>query len=88
MELVDFDLTNLKYPGSCPQFHFMPRFVRELPENGRELLPMCEVLKYLLSSNKKLIEDDFLFKVHKLSKHEWQNFADVIKGNFFFFIQE
>lgn len=58
----------------------MPRFVRELPDNGRELLPMCEVLKYLLDSNKKLIDDETLKNIHNMTKTEWQNFADFVKG--------
>lgn len=82
LELVDFDLKNSSHPENCPQFHFMPRFVRELPDNGRELLPMCEVLKYLLSSNKKLIEDGTLDSLHKMTSSEWQDFADLVKGNF------
>lgn len=80
LELVDFDLSNPNFPDGCPQFHFMPRFVRELPDNGRELLPMCEVLKYLLNSNKLLIDDETLKNVHDMSKTEWQNFADFVKG--------
>ncbi|KAK6620188.1 hypothetical protein RUM44_006589 [Polyplax serrata] len=80
LELVDFDLSNSNAPESCPQFHFMPRFVRELPEKGRELLPMCEVLKYFLESNKKLIEEDALSEIHKMSASEWQNLADSVKG--------
>lgn len=80
---MDFDLASAQYPDSCPQFHFMPRFVRELPENGRELLPMCEVLKYLLNSNKELIAEDSLDQVHSMSNNEWQNFADYMKGVLF-----
>lgn len=87
LELVDFDLSNSNAPESCPQFHFMPRFVRELPEKGRELLPMCEVLKYFLESNKKLIEEDALSEIHKMSASEWQNLADSVKGILFFFFE-
>jgi len=31
LELVDFNLNAANDPSGCPQFHFFPRFVRELP---------------------------------------------------------
>jgi hypothetical protein len=41
------ELLDLKYDwneqGSCPPFHLMPRFVRQLPDNGKEILSMNRV---------------------------------------------
>lgn len=48
LELVDFSLepsSNTSTSDSCPAFHFLPRFVRDLPENGKEVLAMAEVLR-------------------------------------------
>jgi hypothetical protein len=39
MELLDWDVTG--------RFFFMPRFVRELSENGKEILSMNEVSQLL-----------------------------------------
>ena len=39
LELHDFDITR----GSKSQFYFMPRFVRDLAENGKEILSMNKV---------------------------------------------
>ncbi|XP_017304765.2 ribonuclease 3, partial [Diaphorina citri] len=45
LELVDLDLKSANNKDGCPQFHIMPRFVRELKDNGKELLPMYRVLE-------------------------------------------
>jgi ribonuclease-3 len=48
------ELLDLKYDtdwaqggegGSCPPFHLMPRFVRQLPDNGKEILSMNRVIE-------------------------------------------
>merc|ERR1719232_2453454 len=39
------------------RFYFMPRFVRDLSENGKEILSMNEVISYMLSSYTPLIEE-------------------------------
>lgn len=80
LELVDLDLHAIGNKDGCPQFHFMPRFVRELPGNGKEILSMNEVLKYLLHSNKLLFEDHSLSALKSMSMYEWQNIADEYKG--------
>ena len=38
------------------RFFFMPRFVRDLCENGKEVLSMNEVVSFLLRSNVPLVE--------------------------------
>lgn len=83
LELVDFNLIPngaLSSEESCPAFHFLPRFVRELPDNGKEVLAMCEVLKYLLDNSAKLVEPQQLLHLKQISQHEWQKYVDFIKG--------
>ncbi|ALC42743.1 drosha [Drosophila busckii] len=83
LELVDFDLMPIGASlgfDSCPAFHFMPRFVRDLPDNGKEVLAMCEVLKYLLDNSAKLVERQQLLHLNQISQHEWQKYVDFIKG--------
>lgn len=80
LELVDLDLHAINNKNGCPQFHFMPRFVRDLPGNGKEILSMNEVLKYLLKSNKSLFEESSLSALKNMSIDEWQNIVDEYKG--------
>lgn len=58
LELVDLNLhaDGNKNEG-CPQFHIMPRFVRDLPDHGKEMLSMNQVLIYLLRQNQPIIDD-------------------------------
>ncbi len=44
----------------------MPRFARDLPDNGKELLSMNEVLTYLLNSYKPLINKSDLQFIHAM----------------------
>lgn len=80
LELVDLDIVTPLNSNHCPQFHFMPRFVRELPGDGKEVLCMQQVVKYLLDSSVPLIQRDELECMVKMSQYEWQNFADELKG--------
>jgi len=80
LELVDLDLHGIGNKDGCPQFHFMPRFVRDLPNNGKEVLSMNEVLKYLLKSNKLLFEENSLPALKNMPMNEWQNIVDEYKG--------
>ncbi|XP_050535503.1 ribonuclease 3 [Daktulosphaira vitifoliae] len=80
LELVDLDLHAVENKNGCPQFHFMPRFVRDLPGNGKEILSMNEVLKYLLNNNKLLFEEHSLPELKNMSMYEWQNIVDEYKG--------
>lgn len=82
LELVDLDFKAAGDTDGCSQFHFMPRFVRELPENGKEILSMKEVLQYLLNSSNLLIEEQDLEGMIKMSQYEWQGYADEIKVSF------
>ncbi|XP_067633048.1 ribonuclease 3 [Eurosta solidaginis] len=82
LELVDFTLYSNGKPNSdtCPAFHFMPRFVRDLPDNGKEVLAMCEVLRYLLDSAAPLVDRERLRCLNDISQYEWQDYVDFIKG--------
>jgi ribonuclease-3 len=80
LELVDLDFKTAGDDDGCSQFHFMPRFVRELPDNGKEILSMKEVLQYLVDSSIPLIEKKDLEDMVKMSQYEWQTYADKIKG--------
>ena len=41
---------------------------------------MNEVLKFLLESNKPLMEPLQLGAMTRMSDHEWQNFVDEVRG--------
>lgn len=79
LELVDLDFKAFGDSTGCSQFHFMPRFVRELPDNGKEILAMKEVLQYLLDSSVPLIDKTQLEDMVKMTQYEWQSYADEIK---------
>lgn len=64
----------------CPCFHFIPRFVRDLNDNGKEVLAMSEVLRYLLDSARPLVDPNILKDMENLSQHEWQDYVDFVKG--------
>ncbi|KAK0171886.1 hypothetical protein PV328_005279 [Microctonus aethiopoides] len=80
LELMDFDLHAAQDNSGCGQFHFMPRFVRDLPDKGQEILSMNEVLNYLIKSSTVLIDADDLERLIAMPQYEWQNFADEVKG--------
>ncbi|XP_050446500.1 ribonuclease 3 [Cataglyphis hispanica] len=80
LELVDFDLHAAQDKSGCGQFHFMPRFVRDLADNGQEILSMNEVLNYLIKSSTLLIDPDDLPRLVAMPQYKWQDFADEVKG--------
>lgn len=57
LELVDLDFHAAGSKEGCPQFHIMPRFVRDLPDNGKEMLSMNQVLLYLLKQSVPLVDE-------------------------------
>ena len=77
LELYDFDLGSNSH-----QFLFMPRFVRDLSENGKEILSMNEVMSYLIKSgSKKLMDEMDLLGMTKMPAREWQdNVVEKIRG--------
>lgn len=58
----------------------MPRFVRDLTDNGQEILSMNEVLNYLIKSSNLLIDPDDLGRLMVMPQYKWQDFADEVKG--------
>nr|XP_040577073.1 ribonuclease 3-like [Lepeophtheirus salmonis] len=73
LDLVDWRMNE--------RFYFMPRFVRRLQDNGKEILSMNAVLEYCLKSNVPLVDEIDLGTYCKLSKMEWQNtVADQVRG--------
>ncbi|KAM4704816.1 ribonuclease 3 [Rhinophrynus dorsalis] len=66
--------------SSCPQFHFMPRFVRFLPDGGKEVLSMHQVLLYLMQCNKPLVPEEEIANMLQLDELEWQKYAEECKG--------
>ncbi|XP_018395838.1 PREDICTED: ribonuclease 3 [Cyphomyrmex costatus] len=80
LELVDFDLHAAQDKSGCGQFHFMPRFVRDLSDSGQEILSMNEVLNYLIKSSTLLIDPDNLSRLVIMPQYKWQDFADEVKG--------
>ncbi|RXM96122.1 Ribonuclease 3 [Acipenser ruthenus] len=83
LELYDW---NLKGPESendasiCQKFHFMPRFVRFLPDGGKEVLSMHQVLLYMLHSNKPLVPEEEIANMLQWEELEWQKYAEECKG--------
>lgn len=80
LEMLDLNLKpGLNGTDFCASFHFLPRFVRDLPDNGKEVLAMSEVLRYLLDSAGALVPRATLEDMMNISQHDWQNYVDNIK---------
>uniref|UniRef100_A0A674NEK3 Ribonuclease 3 n=1 Tax=Takifugu rubripes TaxID=31033 RepID=A0A674NEK3_TAKRU len=83
LELYDWNLTGPEFdndsPG-CSQFHFLPRFVRFLPDGGKEVLSMHQVLLYLLRSSKPLVPEEEIADMLQWEELEWQKYAEECKG--------
>ncbi|XP_053666725.1 ribonuclease 3 [Anopheles marshallii] len=82
LELVDFTVqpSGSGEESCCPCYHFLPRFVRDLPDNGKEVLAMSEVLRYLLDNSGPLVPPDMLKEMMDMSQNEWQDYVDYVKG--------
>ncbi|KAL7373887.1 hypothetical protein ABVT39_016688 [Epinephelus coioides] len=81
LELYDWNLTGPEFEASgCQRFHFMPRFVRFLPDGGKEVLSMHQVLLYLLRSSKPLVPEEEIADMLQWEELEWQKYAEECKG--------
>ncbi|OCT76318.1 ribonuclease 3 isoform X1 [Xenopus laevis] len=83
LELHDWNLMDPfveNIDASCPQFHFMPRFVRFLPDGGKEVLSMHQVLLYLLRCSKPLVPEEEIANMLQWEELEWQKYAEECKG--------
>ncbi|XP_076455458.1 ribonuclease 3-like [Babylonia areolata] len=78
LELVDLDWKG--FGGGCNRFHLLPRFARSLPENGKEVLSMNEVLKYLLDSSRPLVDEKDLPQIRQMDREAWQSWVEVVCG--------
>ncbi|CAG0912870.1 unnamed protein product [Notodromas monacha] len=67
---------------NCDLFHFMPRFVRQLPESGLEILSMNYVLDFLLKSWQKLISPWDIEEKLKAPTSTWADYAESLKEAF------
>ncbi|XP_074057817.1 ribonuclease 3 isoform X1 [Macrotis lagotis] len=83
LELYDWNLTGPSFENNsscCPRFHFMPRFVRFLPDGGKEVLSMHQILLYLLRCNKALVPEEEIANMLQWEELEWQKYAEECKG--------
>ncbi|XP_041817218.1 ribonuclease 3 isoform X2 [Chelmon rostratus] len=83
LELYDWNLRGPEFDNEasgCQQFHFMPRFVRFLPDGGKEVLSMHQVLLYLLRSSKPLVPEEEIADMLQWEELEWQKYAEECKG--------
>ncbi|XP_056109643.1 ribonuclease 3 isoform X1 [Rhinichthys klamathensis goyatoka] len=82
LELYDWNLTGPEEngPSGCQKFHFMPRFVRFLPDGGKEVLSMHQVLLYLLRSSTALVPEEEIANMLQWEELEWQKYAEECKG--------
>ncbi|XP_077365244.1 ribonuclease 3 [Festucalex cinctus] len=83
LELYDWNLTGPDWDNNadgCQRFHFMPRFVRFLPDGGKEVLSMHQVLLYLLNSSKPLVPEEEIADMLQWEELAWQKYAEECKG--------
>ncbi|XP_050980582.1 ribonuclease 3 [Labeo rohita] len=82
LELYDWNLIGPDENGhsGCQRFHFMPRFVRFLPDGGKEVLSMHQVLLYLLRSSTALVPEEEIANMLQWEELEWQKYAEECKG--------
>ncbi|CAO1415592.1 unnamed protein product [Diamesa hyperborea] len=82
LELIDFSIrpSLATDPDTCQCYHFYPRFVRDLPDNGKEVLAMSEVLRYLLDNSGPLVDQRTLKDMEKMGQYDWQDYVDSVKG--------
>ncbi|XP_072139449.1 ribonuclease 3 isoform X1 [Mobula birostris] len=83
LELYDWNIVGPVFENgaaSCPRFHFFPRFVRSIPDSGKEVLSMHQVLLYLLRSNKPLVPEEEIANMLQWEELEWQKYAEECKG--------
>ncbi|XP_022671092.1 ribonuclease 3-like isoform X2 [Varroa destructor] len=83
LELVDINWRLNDQPSNegCPQFHVMPRFVRPLPEKGKELLSLNLIIGHLLKNNRPLVSREGIPKLAKLDAAAWIDMVEAkVKG--------
>ncbi|XP_038063616.1 ribonuclease 3-like isoform X3 [Patiria miniata] len=78
LELYDFELVSRV--GGCRFFHFMPRFARQLPSNGKEILSMHHVIQHLLRMSRPVVEAKDLKSWLECDQITWERYAEELKG--------
>lgn len=82
LELVDFTLQSTNLPdldSSCPAFHFLPRFVRDISDNGKEVLAMSFVLRHLLDNSGPLVDPGVLARMAEMSESSWLDYVGQVR---------
>jgi ribonuclease-3 len=72
LELLDWEVND--------RFLFMPRFVRDLSENGKEILSMDVVVRYLLEAYVPLVDPVDLGGMLGMPAADWLDLTEAIKG--------
>lgn len=78
--MLDFSLKPKEDDSICSCFHFFPRFVRDLPDNGKEILSISDVLRHLLDNSGPLVADSVLKNMQTMQQRDWQDYVDDVKG--------
>lgn len=58
----------------------MFQHLKKFLDNGREILSMCHVLRYLIDSSEPLINEKELPNVQKAHDEDWQETVKDLKG--------
>ncbi|KAH7726594.1 DROSHA protein [Aphelenchoides avenae] len=82
LELYDLDRLPGGSPDGCPYYHCLPRFVRNIESDGKEVLPMSTVLSHFDASFHPLMDDDSA-QIFCKDSRLFADFAQVKKGKIF-----
>ena len=74
------DLSVDTQSNGCRHFHFMPRFARALPNNGKEILSMHHVMQYLMRRGKRIMDPDRLDDWLHCDQTTWTKLAGTLKN--------
>uniref|UniRef100_A0AAF5PTB3 Ribonuclease 3 n=1 Tax=Wuchereria bancrofti TaxID=6293 RepID=A0AAF5PTB3_WUCBA len=80
MEMYDLKKYPLDNTDGCPYYHCMPRFVCNLPDGGKEILPMSIVMTYLIESYHCLVTESEA-QVLKQDADAFRDFAENVRGS-------
>jgi len=85
LEIYDWERKDPRWPNDSAtenyrKFRFYPRFVRNIDDNGKELLSLCKVLEYLMESDQLLVDDDDLLNMRTCSHDGWLKFTEKVSA--------